>query len=135
MKTSNEVKAFLIEKLEARDPMALYSEFFDEIEESADVLHVKSVVSRWRCACREVSKEKNWPGIDETFPQSIFCWNATINAIDHKKSDKFYQHVKQAFGWDIKAIADGKHCPIAQIIINALQEAFIKKQKERLGLD
>jgi hypothetical protein len=43
--------------------------------------------------------------------------------------------MKQTFGWDVKAIADGKHCIIAQIIIDALQEAFARKEKERLGLN
>jgi len=134
MKTSSEIKAFIIEKLEARDPLALYYEFFNQIEEEINILHIKTVVSRWRCACREVSKEKNWAGLDETFPQSIFCWNATINIIDSGEAEKKFRIIKDSLGWDVKAIAEGDHCNIAQIIINALQRHFINKQKERLGL-
>lgn len=135
MTTSSEIKAFVIERLEARDPMALYFEFFRQIEEDKNnLLHIKGVVSRWRCACREASKEKKWGGLSESFPQSIFCWNATINAIDSGHAEKNYRAIKQALGWDVKAVADGKHCNIAQIIIDTLQEHFIRKQKERLGL-
>ena len=133
MKTSNEIKQYIIERLEAKDPMSLYFEFFQQVEECNSVLHVKTVQSRWQCACREVSKEKGWKGIDETFPKSIFCWNATINAIRRGKTDSDYRKLKEAFGWDVKAIAEGKHCTIAQIIIDALQEAFVRKEKERLG--
>ena len=133
MKTSNEIKAFLIEKLEAKDPMGLYFEFFEEIEEKQDVNHVKSVMYRWQAACREVQKERGWNGIDETFPKSIFCWNATINAIDSGHAERSYRAIKQAFGWDVKSVAEGKHCNIAQIIIDVLQRHYINKQKERLG--
>lgn len=133
MKTSNEIKQYIIERLEARDPMALYYEFFDQVKAEDSVLGVKAVQSRWQCACREVSKEKGWKGIDETFPKSIFCWNATLNVINRDSQASDYRNLKQAFGWDVRAIAEGRHCNIAQIIINALQEAFIRKEKERLG--
>lgn len=136
MKTSNEIKAFVIERLEAKDPMALYFEFFEEIEEKKnDLLHIKAVISRWRCACREVSKEKQWGGISETFPLSIFSWNASLNAINSGQQERNYRALKDALGIDVKAIAEGKHCNIAQIIIDVLQEHFIEKQKERLGLN
>lgn len=134
MKTSSEIKAFIIEKLEAIDPMVLYFEFFNQIEEEMNALHIKTVISRWRCACREVSKEKDWAGLDETFPQSIFCWNATLNIIDSGETEKKFRIINDSLGLDVKAIAEGKHCNIAQIIINALQRNFINKQKERLGL-
>ena len=88
MKTSNEIKQFIIERLEAKDPMSLYFEFFNQIKEENSVLGVKAIQSRWQCACREVSKEKGWKGIDETFPKSIFCWNAAINAINRGGRDE-----------------------------------------------
>ena len=135
MKTSNEIKQFVIERLEAKDPMSLYFEFFNQIKEENSVLGVKAILSRWQCACREASKEKGWKAIDETFPRSIFCWNAAINAINRGGRESDYRKMKQTFGWDVKAIADGKHCTIAQIIIDALQEAFARKEKERLGLN
>ena len=134
MKTSNEIKAFLIEKLEAKDPMALYFEFFDETEEEQPANHIKSVMYKWQCACREVQKERGWNGIDETFPKSIFCWNAYLKSLDHEKPERSQRAIKEMFGWDIKAVAEGKHCNIAQIIIDVLQEHFVNKQKERLGL-
>ena len=136
MKTSNEIKAFIIERLEARDPMELYFEMFRQMEEDKyNLQHLKAVMSRWRCACREASQEKGWGGLDETFPRSIFCWNATLNAIDKQKEKQFYRSLKDAFGWDVEAIAKGEHCPIAQIIIDTMQQYFINKQKERLGLN
>lgn len=135
MKTSSEIKAFVIRTLEAEDPMELYFELFRQIQEDGNnILHIKGVMSRWRCACREASKEKGWKGLDETFPMSIICWNATIGAIDSGHAAKNYREIKEALGWDVKAVAEGRHCYIAQVIISALQENFIQKQKERLGL-
>lgn len=135
MKSSSEIKSFVIENLEEGRPMALYFEFFNQIEEDGgNILHIKNVVSRWRCACREAAKEKNWGGLSETFPLSIYCYNATMNAIESGEDEKCYRVIKQVLGWDVKAIAEGKHCNVAQVIINVLQDHFIKKQKERLGL-
>lgn len=134
MKTSSEIKAYVIERLEARDPMALYFEFFNETKEDPSVNHIKSVVYKWQCACREIQKERGWNGIDETFPKSIICYNAYLMSLDDEKPEHTQGHIKDVFGWDVKAVADGNHCNIAQIIINVLQENFIKKQKERLGL-
>ena len=135
MKTSSEIKAFIIERLDARDPMELYFEFFRQIEENShDKLSIKAVQSRWQCACREVSKELGWKGLDETFPKSIFCYNAYMNALQKGDTDKYVRWIKQELGWDVKTIAEGKHCNIAQIIIDVLQENFINKQMERLGL-
>lgn len=135
MKTSSEIKAFIIERLDAKDPMALYMEMFGQMEEDKNnVQHIKAVMSRWRCACREVQKEMGWNGIDETFPRSIFCYNASLNALDKGKEQQFYRSLKATFGWDVKEVSEGKHCAIADIIIGALQEAFIRKQKQRLGL-
>lgn len=135
MKTSNEIKSFVIEKLEEDCPMALYSEFLNQIEEKeGDFLHIKAVVSRWRIACGEAAKEKNLSGLSETFPQSLFCWNARIKAMESGEREKNYSAIKQGLGWDVTAVTKGKTCNVAYIIVNELLDNLIKKLNERLEL-
>lgn len=122
--TSNEIKTFIIGRIEASDPIELYFELFRQLQEDGgNILHIKSVMSRWRCACREVSKEKSWGVLfDETLPQSLYCWNAYVMAVDNGHIEKTCRIAKQILGWDVKAVAEGKHCDMAQFIINALEE-------------
>jgi hypothetical protein len=122
--TSNEIKAYILGKLEERDPADLFFEFFKQIKETENPSAVKAIVSKWHWACAEIKKETNdLYGIDETFPKSIFCWNANRNISRAGHISVHYRNFQQAFGLDIKAIAEGKHCKLAQIIFDAITKA------------
>ena len=62
-------------------------------------------------------------GIDETFPKSIFCWNAWGNIKEAGHTSVHLRNFQQAFGWDIQKIAEGKHCRLAQIIFDAFEKS------------
>lgn len=121
MKTSNEIKEFIIKCIRGKNIFALYFEIFDELEETSNAREMKAVNYRWASACDEIRKESGSNAIDNTFCRSIICYNTVLN-FRHMNADSRIKRIwKEATGWDAEAITNGKHCELAQMIIDALE--------------
>lgn len=121
LETSGEIKSFIIARLQKGDPETLWQEFFDEVKKEYSVLHVKTVYSRWLCACREIGKEHPELGVDITLPKSLICCNAARNAMKTADPSLALMAMKATFGWDVNAVAYGKHCKALGTQVNIAQ--------------
>lgn len=129
MKTSNEIKEFIVKSLSERNIIGLWSEIFDEIKETNNVTELKGINYRWAAACGELRKEKGWDFIDDTFCRSLICYNTTLNYKSRHVDERTRRIWKQSTGWDAEAIANGKHCELAKIIIEAFEKHVVNKEK------
>lgn len=122
--TSNEIFVFIAKALREHDPIKIFDEFFNQVKGTNNASEVKALVSKWHWACGEAKKQLGGQyGIDETFPKSIFCWNAWGNIKKAVYTSVHLRNFQQALGWDIQKIAEGKHCRLAQIIFDAFEKS------------
>lgn len=123
--TSNEIFVLITEALHEHKPIILFDEFFNQVKDTNNPNEVKALISKWHWACGEANKQLGEQyGIDETFPKSIFCWNTWENIKKAGHISKHIRNFQNVLGWDIQKIAEGKHCPLAQIIFNAFERSF-----------
>lgn len=121
MKTSSEIKDFIIKCILEKNAFALYFEIFDELEETKNAREMKAINYRWAAACEEIRKEYNTTLVDDTFCRSIICYNTVLN-FRHMNADSRIKRIwKQETGWDAEAITNGKHCKLAKMIIDGLE--------------
>ena len=120
MKTSTEIKEFIIERLEDKNITEIYFEVFYEISSDKTLKGIKALNYKWMAACNEVRKELNRQDIDETLFRSIICYNAMCKFSNKPIAErkKYMREWKRLTGWDVEAIANGKHCSLAQEIID-----------------
>jgi hypothetical protein len=123
MKTSNEIKNFIVGCICSRKIFDLYFEIFEELKGTTCIRELKAVNYRWAAACNEVHKEFDYDMIDETFCRSLICYNTVLNFRDKNVKESTKRLWKAETGWDAEAIANGKHCKLAQIIIDALEKS------------
>lgn len=130
--TSNEIKDIILGKLKEEEPFDVYLEFFNQIKENNEPKLIKGIISKWMWACSEIKKETNDAyEIDETFPKSIFCWNACYNFEQSERPSFHFRSFKRMFGWDAKKVAEGKHCKIAELLFASIKYALaIESVKE-----
>lgn len=117
MKTSNEIKEFIKQSFENKKYVDLYFEIFEELKDVHETKDMKALNYRWMAACKEL----NYKGLDETFFRSIVCYNTVCNFQDQNTPRHIKALWKRETGWDAENITNGKHCKLAQAIIDALK--------------
>ena len=131
MKTSSEIKDFIVGCIGSRKILDLYFEIFEELKGTTCTRDLKAVNYRWAAACNEVRKELDYDMIDETFCRSLICYNTVLNFREQNIKESTKRLWKAETGWDAEAITNGKHCKLAQIIIDALE--IHRKRQEGEG--
>ncbi len=124
MRTSKEIKDFIIKSAAKEDYTGLFSGVFDDLKGLTTCKDIKAVYYRWASACDEISRECGSDVIDSTFCRSIICCNFMSNlkerCLTPKQEQKYKDALKRDFGWNIDEVMNGKHCAMAQLFINTL---------------
>ena len=121
MKTSDEIKEYIKQRLKEEDYFSIYFELFDELKDVNGAQEMKAINYRWMAACSELHKKEGYTMIDETFARSLICYNTMSNFKKKNMSQSTLRRLKLMTGWNIDTIANGKHCELAQIIINTIE--------------